>query len=137
MAVVLATPFGHGVAEITHKHHCTNSEMTNAMQKAKVNTDEFRDQSLEKMALEDCEELIGLSIEELQSGMPMEDVGDARSSMSAVIAYQRACLEGLKESLAYSQVAKFLFFLGGSGDDVTTCVKCQVLIGGMINLVIY
>jgi hypothetical protein len=31
--------------------------------------------------------------------MPMEDVGDTRSSMSAVIAYQRACLEGLEESL--------------------------------------
>ena len=84
----------------------TISEMTNAMQKAKVNADGFGDQSLEKMALEDCEELIGLSIEELQSVMPMEDVGDARSSMSAVIAYQRACLEGLKESL-YSSFADF------------------------------
>jgi pectinesterase len=84
----------------------TISEMTNAMQKAKVNADGIGDQSLEKMALEDCEELIGLSIEELQSVMPMEDVGDARSSVSAVIAYQRACLEGLKESL-YSSFADF------------------------------
>ncbi|XP_059435496.1 pectinesterase-like [Corylus avellana] len=84
----------------------TVSEMTNAMQKAKVNADAIGDQSLEKMALEDCVELMGLSIEEMQSVMPLEDVGDGRSSLSAVIAYQRACVEGLKESL-YASFADF------------------------------
>lgn len=82
--------------------NATISEMTLAMQKAKADDVAGDD------AVEDCVELIGLCIEDLESVIPNVGVGDARSSLSAVLSYQNTCLEGLKESRSTSDVDRGL-----------------------------
>jgi pectinesterase len=116
-------PVGNYAQVITYFRAAVNatiSEMALAMKKAKVDADAVRDDhgSTETtMAFEDCIELIGLCIEELQSVLTMvnatpnlffKDSGDARSSLSAVLSYQRACLEGLKESRSTSDMDRGL-----------------------------
>lgn len=82
------------------------TEMAHAMKKVKV------DKNMAP-AVEDCMELIGLCMEELQSVITIlntapnssfynDSSGDIRSSLSAVLSYQRACLEGLKETTTRS-----------------------------------
>lgn len=103
-------PVGAAAGVETYLRAAANAtivEMTVAIKKAKVDADAIadHDHQREKMALEDCIELIGLCIEELRSvRIPVVDVGDARSSLSAVISYQRACLEGLIESHSTSDM---------------------------------
>jgi pectinesterase len=107
-------PVGAAAGVETYLRAAANAtivEMTVAMKKAKVDADAIadHDHQREKMAFEDCIELIGLCIEELQSvRIPVVDVGDARSSLSAVISYQRACLEGLNESHSTSDMDRGL-----------------------------
>lgn len=61
----------------------------------------------EKMALADCIELVELCLDELQFVVTMvnatpslffNDSSDARTSLSAVLSYQRACIEGMQEA---------------------------------------
>ncbi|KAF3959633.1 hypothetical protein CMV_015567 [Castanea mollissima] len=61
----------------------------------------------EKMALEDCIELVELCLDELKFVVTMvnatpslffNDSSDARTSLSAVLSYQRACIEGMQEA---------------------------------------
>jgi pectinesterase inhibitor-like protein len=97
-------PAGKSAAVISYFRVAVNATLTamaHAMKMVKA-----LDHESEKMALEDCIELIGLCMEELQSVITIfinsttstsfhYDSGDIRSSLSAVLSYQRACLEGV------------------------------------------
>lgn len=71
----------------------------------------------EKMALDDCVEMIELCLDDLQSVMRMvnttpsmfyNDSSDARISLSAVISYQRTCVEGIIEGEAFFDMNRAL-----------------------------
>ncbi|XP_041017181.1 pectinesterase-like [Juglans microcarpa x Juglans regia] len=85
--------------------NATVSEMALAMEKLKVEGGTLSDEG-ELMALQDCMELLDLCTKELESVNMLvnstpklfyNDSVDARSSLSAVITYQRTCREGFKE----------------------------------------
>jgi pectinesterase inhibitor-like protein len=103
-------PAGKSAAVISYFRVAVNATLTamaHAMKMVKAGADAVSlDHESEKMALEDCIELIGLCMEELQSVITIfinsttstsfhYDSGDIRSSLSAVLSYQRACLEGV------------------------------------------
>jgi pectinesterase inhibitor-like protein len=103
-------PAGKSAAVISYFRVAVNATLTamaHAMKMVKADADAVSlDHESEKMALEDCIELIGLCMVELQSVITIfinsttstsfhYDLGDIRSSLSAVLSYQRACLEGV------------------------------------------
>ncbi|KAE8036905.1 hypothetical protein FH972_009537 [Carpinus fangiana] len=98
-------PAGKKAAVISYFRVAVNATliaMAHAMKMVKADADAVSlDHESEKMALEDCIELIGLCMEELQSVITIfinsttstsfhYDSGDIRSSLSAVLSYQRA-----------------------------------------------
>ncbi|KAG2695936.1 hypothetical protein I3843_07G034900 [Carya illinoinensis] len=85
--------------------NATVSEIALAMEKLKVDDGTLSDEG-ERMALQDCIELLDLCTKELESVNMLvnsspklfyNDSVDARSSLSAVITYQRTCRQGFKE----------------------------------------